>query len=209
MGKGVGLKIKMFNKRLSIMGRVKQTVLVFLIPVIFSCSATRINTYSIDGKETVCNRDTRLGSVVVLPEVAWRKDQKEPRKREAMALVEIKKAFEEISCGRVSSSDGVKGFSGWSLIPEEKIMHRFSDEGFDTIIFIRIEELTPRLNVTFSIPFLWSGANEADFRIRVVTTKTGEVLNDMRIQRVTGGLFHIRPAEWSGDELYLALRAII
>ena len=77
------------------------------------------------------------------------------------------------------------------------------------MIIIRIEELTPKLGITYSIPFLWNGTNEADFRIKVISVKTGNIVTDMRIKRETGGPFNIRPAEWSRDELYLALRSII
>jgi len=197
-------------KRATIVKFSKILISIYLAFIVSACTTTRVNTYSIDGKETICiDKNVNFGSVVILPEVAWRKDQKEPEKREAMALNEIKKAFKNISCGKVLLPDGVKEFSNWSGTTEEKLLTKFSDEGFDTVIIIRIEELTPRLNVTFSIPFLWSGSNEADFHIKVISVKTGEIFNDMRIQRVTGGLFHIRPAEWSKDELYLALQQLI
>ena len=196
--------------RTAIMKYSKIMTAIYLAFIISACATTRVNTYSIDGKETICNgKSFDLGSVVILPEVAWRKDQKEPKKREEMALNEINKAFKDISCGKVSLPNGVKGFSNWSVVKEEELLNKFSDEGFDTVIIIRIEELTPRLNITFSLPFLWSGSNEADFHIKVISVKTGKVLNDMRVQRVTGGLFHIRPAEWSKDELYLALKQLV
>ncbi|VAW55970.1 hypothetical protein MNBD_GAMMA07-682 [hydrothermal vent metagenome] len=189
---------------------VKIVIMIYLAIVISSCATTRVNTYSVDGKETICNgKNINLGSVVVLPEAAWRKDQKEPKKREEMALNEIKKAFKNMSCGNVLLPKGVKEFSNWSKEIEEQSLNKYLDEGFDTVIIIRIEELTPRLNITFSIPFLWNGANEADFHVKVISIKTGMLLNDMRIQRITGGLFHIRPAEWSKDELYLALKQIV
>ncbi|VAW51335.1 hypothetical protein MNBD_GAMMA05-840 [hydrothermal vent metagenome] len=193
------------------MGRIlKILITIYLTFIISACATTTVNTYSIDGKETICNgKNVNLGSVVILPEVAWRKNQKEPKKREEVALNEIKNAFKNISCGKISLFDGVKDFSNWSGIVEQELLTKFSDEKFDTVIIIRIEELTPRLSITFSIPFLWSGSNEVVFHIKVISVKTGKILNDMRIQRVTGGLFHIRPAEWSKDELYLALQQII
>jgi len=188
---------------------IKHTAIIFTLFFISSCVTTRINTYSINEKETICHKNINLGSIIILPEAAWRKDQKEPIKREQMALSEIKKAFKEISCGKVSSSNGIKQFSNWSELSEKITLEKFSNKGFDTIIFIRIEELTPRLNITFSIPFLWSGTNEADFRVKTISIKTGKILNDMRIKRETGGFFNIRPAEWSKDELYAALLSIV
>lgn len=192
------------------MNFIKFTAVIFILILTVGCTATRVYTYSVDGKETICNvGNINLGDIVVLPEAAWRNDQKEPEKRKEMALNEIKEAFKDISCGNVSSPNGIREFSNWTGTSEVEILEKFSKEGFNTIIVIRIEELTPRLNITFSIPFLWSGSNEADFRVRVISIKTGKILNDMRIKRVTGGPFNIRPAEWSKDELYFALRKIV
>ena len=184
--------------------------MIYFAIVISSCATTRVKTYSVDGKETICNgKNINLGSVVVLPETAWRKDQKEPRKREEMAINEIKKAFKNMSCGNVMLPKGVKEFSNWSSMAKEKLLSMLSSEGFDTAVIIRIEELTPRLNITFSLPFLWSGSNEADFQIKVISVKTGKVFNDMRIRRITGGVFNIRRAERSGEELYFSLQNIV
>jgi len=169
-----------------------------------------MSTYSIDKNEFICNEiNTDLGNIVVLPEAAWRTDQKEPVKREEMSLEEIRSVFKNIPCGKIFSPDGIKNFSNWSDIPEADMLNGFSDQGIDTVIIIRMEELTPRLEITFSIPFLWSGYSEADFRIRVISVRTGHTLTDVRIKRVTGGPFNVRPAEWSRAELSAALHSII
>ncbi len=167
-----------------------------------------MRTYQAAGKSIICG-DRDLGKIVVLPEAAWRLDQKEPDKREAMALAEIEKSFQQFPCGSISYPEGIREFSNWASEPESELLKRFSGEGIDTIIIIRIEELTPRLQVTFSLPFLWVGSTEADFRIRVISVKTGAVLNDMRVKQLTGGPFNIRPAEWSRIELNIALEKII
>jgi len=172
------------------------------------CSATRMSVYSADKKETICQNSVNLGHAVVLPEVAWRNDQKEPSKREEMALKEITSAFKDISCAQISIPEDIKSFSTWSSMSESKLINMFSNKGVDTIIIIRIEELTPRVEITFSLPFLWSGSNEADFHIKAISLKDGRILNNMRIKRVTGGPFNIRPAEWSKDELNAALQSI-
>ena len=167
----------------------------FILLFIAGCSTTQMHTYSIDEKETICeNKSVDLGHTVILPEAAWRKDQKEPVIREQMALKEINKAFKDFPCGSVSFTNGVKAFSNWTALPQQEMLSRFSNQRIDTVIIIRIEELTPRLGITFSIPFLWSGTNEADFRIKVISVNTGNILNDMRVKRVTGGPFNIRPA---------------
>ncbi len=172
------------------------------------CATTTISKYQAVGESTICNGNN-LGSIAVLPETAWRPDQKEPELRSMMALEAITKSFQIIPCGNVSKSGGIKEFSNWSSRPESELLTRFSAEGVDTLIIIRIEELTPRLNFTFSLPFLWGGTNEADFRVRVISVKTGAILNDMRVKQVTGGPFNVRPAEWSRADLNSALHKVI
>lgn len=113
-----------------------------------------------------------------------------------------------IPCGNIALPDGIRNYSLHN-IPEVEMLNNFSNKGVDTVIIIRIEELTPGLEITFSIPFLWSGSNEADFRIKVISVKTGNIFIDMRVKRVTGGPFNIRPADWSRAELNAALSGII
>jgi hypothetical protein len=182
---------------------------IFVITLLGTgCATTTISKYQAVGESTICNgRD--LGTVAVLPETAWRSDQKEPEKRSMMALEEITKSFQMMSCGKLSEPGGVKAFSNWSSNPESELLAQFIVKGVDTLIIIRLEEFTPRLSFTFSLPFLWRGSNEADYRIRVISTKTGTVLNDMRVKQVTGGAFNVRPAEWSREELSSALAKTI
>jgi len=184
---------------------------VFLYISLSGCAATRTSVYSASKNAIICsnNPTPELGNIIVLPETAWRSDQKEPEKRNAMFLGELEKVFNSIPCGKARSDNSLQSISNWSEIPDSTLRNMFSAKGVDTIIIIRIEELTPRLEVTFSIPFLWSGKSEADFRVKVISVKSGKTLNDMRVKRVTGGPFNIRPAAWSKTELYEALRSII
>jgi hypothetical protein len=186
---------------------------VFLaaIAVLFAgCATTMTDKYLAAGREKICDgKGWLLGYTAVLPEAAWRKDQKEPRKREMMALEEIKKSFQNLPCGNLNAPGGIREFSNWSGKPESELLKQFNKEGVDTIILLRIEELTPRIFFTLSLPVLWGGSNEADFRIRALSVKSGEVLSDMRVKRYTGGPFNIRPAKWSGAELNAALHDII
>jgi hypothetical protein len=177
---------------------------------IAGCATTSTKIYPVSEKTAICSRNSKnFGYTAVLPEAAWREDQKEPAKRELMALEEIRKSFDNFPCGNLSAPGGVRGFAKWSRKSESALLKDFSNEGVDTIIILRMEELTPRLYFTFSLPVLWSGSNEADFRIRMLSVKTGEVLVDMRVLRSTGGPFNIRPAEWARDELRAALHNII
>ena len=183
---------------------------IILAMLIAGCATTSTKIYQMSEKAAICSRNSKnFGYTAILSEAAWREDQKEPAKRELMALEEIKKAFDNFPCGNLSAPGGVREFAKWSRKSESELLKDFSNEGVDTIIILRMEELTPRLYFTFSLPFLWGGSNEADFRIRMLSVKTGEVLVDMRVIRITGGPFNIRPAEWARDELQAALHNII
>ena len=185
------------------------TIIILLLSI-GGCAYTSMKTYRAAGKPSICDgKNDSLGHIAVLPETAWRNDQKEPAKRESMALEEIKNAFQGFPCGSLSAPGGVREFSSWSSKLESELLRQFSNEGVDTIILLRIEELTPYIYFTFSLPILWGGSNEADFRIRMLSVKTGDVLTDMRVRRSTGGPFNIRPAEWSRMELKEALRDIL
>jgi hypothetical protein len=184
--------------------------IIILASLIAGCAVTSMKTYRAAGSPAICNaKNDSLGHVAVLPEAAWRSDQKEPAKREAMALEEIRNAFKNFPCGNLAAPGGIRNFSGWSGKPEAQLLQQFSRKGVDTIILLRIEELTPNIFITFSLPVLWGGSNEVDFRIRMLSVKTGKVLTDMRVRRSTGGPFNIRPAQWSGKELRAALQSII
>jgi len=184
--------------------------ITILVVLVAGCTSTTIKTYRAAGKPAICDGiNDNLGHIVVLPETAWRSDQKEPTKRESMALEEIKNAFEDFPCGNLSTPGGIRDYFSWSSKPESEILKQLSNEGVDTIILLRIEELTPNFYLTFSLPILWAGSNEADFSIRVLSVTTGDVLTDMRVRRSTGGPFNIRPAEWSRHELRAALRDVI
>ena len=185
-------------------------IMVFLTAVSLSgCAQTAEQTYYGAGSKTICSGNVYLGHIAVLPETDWREDQKEPEERQSMALREIMGAFSEIPCGNLSPPGGIKEFSDWSAKPESELLKQFFDDGVDTVIMLRLEELTPRIYFTFSLPILWGGSNEADFRIRMLSVQSGKVLSDMRLKRSTGGPFNIRPAGWSGKELREGLRSVI
>ena len=184
--------------------------IIILSMLIAGCATTSTKIYQMSEKTAICSGNSNYyGYIAVLPEAAWRDDQKEPAERELMALEEIKKAFDNFPCGNLSAPGGVRDFAKWSRKSETELLKYFSNEGVDTLILLRIEELTPRLYFTFSLPIFWGGSNEADFRIRMLSVKTGEVFVDMRVIRSTGGPFNIRPAEWARDELQAALHNII
>ena len=153
---GSGVTLAFVSKNVK---RVLNMKVIYLFSImllslsIAGCASTSIKTYRAAGKPIICDgKNDGLGHIVVLPETAWRNDQKEPSKRESMALEEIKNAFQNFPCGNLSAPGGIRDFSSWSSKPESELLKQFSNEGVDTIILLRIEELTPYLYFTFSLP---------------------------------------------------------
>ena len=178
--------------------------------VLSACGTTTTNAYLAAGAEPLCAANgAALGVVAVLPETAWRADQKEPALRVAMAERAIARAFQKLSCGSLAAPGGVRAFERWSDRPEEETLRALAGAGVETVVLLRIEELTPRIGVTFSLPLLWTGASEADFRIRVIHLPSRTVRLDARIQRATGGPFQLRPPEWAEEELERALERVV
>ena len=184
-------------------------MLAAVVTLLSGCAATTTDVYLAAGSVPLCRSGAPLGPTVVLPEAAWRADQKDISQRLEMAQQAIESAFADFPCGSLLEPGGIRGFSHWADRPEAELLAQLGSQGVDTVIFLRLEELTPRLLVTLSLPFLWSGTSEADFRVRAVTTEASSVLVDLRVKRTTGGPFHLRPASWAEAELEAALRGAI
>ena len=111
--------------------------IIILTMFIEGCATTSTKIYQMSEKTTICSRNSdNFGYIAVLPEAAWRLDQKEPAKRELMALEEIKKAFDNFPCGNLSVPGGVREFAKWSRKSESELLKYFSNEGVDTIILL-------------------------------------------------------------------------
>ncbi len=93
------------------------------------CASTTVHTYRAVGENTICGKEDRsLGYIAVLPEVAWRSDQKEPEKRQSMVRDEVEDAFADFPCGSTDNPGGIREFSNWSSIPESEILDKFSTQ---------------------------------------------------------------------------------
>jgi len=171
-----------------------------------ACTATQIQSHVASGDSPLCAQTADLGRIAVVPETAWRANQKDRDERTAMATGAIRRAFSDLGCG---SDLNVREFASWSSSLEADQLRRLSDDGVDTAIFIRVEELGPTLAITLSVPFLWVGLSEAQVGLRAIHIPTQRVLLDARIRRVRGGPFQLRPASWAQAELEGALVSLV
>ncbi|MEZ4217036.1 MAG: hypothetical protein R3E88_11205 [Myxococcota bacterium] len=172
------------------------------------CMSGHVESWDAVGAPAPC-ASAALGTVAVLPETAWREDQKDRAEREAMALRAIERALEGLGCGSLAPPGGVRALAPWSAQGDAALAAALAAEGVDTALLVRVEELGPRVAVTLSLPILWVGTTEADFRVRMLRTRDGAVWLDRRVRRTSGGPFQLRPAAWAEDELAAGLRAAL
>jgi len=181
-------------------------VVLTLLIAVPGCSGVFSQLHTATGSAPLCMPDRELGRVVVLPETAWRIDQKDVPEREAMALRALDRAFSIDECG---GDTDVRELSNWSSVIESSWLDALGEEGAETVVFVRIEEVGPTVAVTFSLPLLWISTSEAQLRVRAIHVPTREVLLDAGLKRSVGGPFQLRPAAWAEAELEAALLALL
>lgn len=181
-------------------------VVAALASVLVGCSSTVVQMHIASGAAPLCSSSRDLGRVAVVPEAAWRVDQKDVPERLAMATRALDRAFSTAECGDKLE---VRPFAPWSQALEQDRLDSLAAAGVDTAVFVRVEELGPTLAVTFSVPFLWVGTSEAQLRLRAIHIPTGRVLLDAGVKRCRGGPFQLRPASWAESELEASLTDLL
>ena len=180
--------------------------LLALAPLLgLACSTTMTNLYVAAGEPPLCEVNPNLGRVIVVAETAWRPNQKDVAEREAMVERSLAEVLGALPCGQVE----IDSLTAWADRSEQAVLSALAARGAQTAVLVRIEELTPQLALTFSVPFLWASTSEADFRLRALGTADGSVMLDARVRRFTGGPFQLRPAKWAEDELTAGLAELV
>ncbi len=187
-------------------------ILISLMLILEGCTFSQFYIHDSFPVSNLCKtfnfQEGNDSNIIFLWETAWRKDQKEPDLREQMIRESMNNILENFKCSAQFNFNTKIENINWGSQLESAIIQKYSQRGFDTIVLIRVEELTPTIQITLSLPFLWSSTNEADLRIRAISVKNQKILMDRHIKRVKGGVFQLRPASWSRYELEAILRQI-
>jgi len=177
-----------------------------MLALLVGCSSTITQTHIAGGAAPLCPEGLELGRVAVFPEAVWRADQKDVAKRTAMAAQAVGRAFSDLTC---ADDVAVHAFAPWSDELEQARLESLAGAGVDTAVLVRVEELGPTLAVTFSVPFLWVGMSETQFRLRAIHIPSSRVLLDASVKRSRGGPFQLRPASWAEPVLEDALITLV
>ena len=135
--------------------------------------------------------------------------RRSPRNVLPWRVVRCRRRSQTLPCGSLAPRAGFGPSRRGRARRRRRCSRELSEAGVETAILLRLEELTPQILVTFSVPFLWFGASEADFWIRVIHLPSRSVRLDARIKRTTGGPFHLRPPARAEEELVHALEQLL
>lgn len=180
------------------MSKLKSLLLVLFLS---GCATVQVQREVFQGEAPLFQPARTLGVIEVCPETRWRPDQKEPKLREGIARAAIEAVFRSIPTGRVNA---IRPFA-----PSSSREERFETEraaGIDTMVFITVEELGPKLYL--SIPALWSTYSDIQFQLWAVRT-TGETVLDVKHHRTVGGPFQLRGLGPLQGEMETALRDVL
>lgn len=189
----------------------KLTSILLILSTISSCATTVITVHK-SNQETNLNTDiiSSKKSVLVLWGTAWRKDQKEPKLREDFASNAINKFFLEsklFSDIKVIKTYKEKNVINFSDIEALELNKNEYQSKYEKIIFIRVEELGPTLNLYLS-PILFDGSTEVKLRVRVLDTNTSKLNSDIYSEWKNGGPFVLKGIKTLEQDMYDNLKSI-
>ena len=159
-----------------------------------------------DGPPPYKAKDSRE-KIVVYWGTAWRTNQKEPSKREAIAAKGIAEFFE--STPRFETLLISKSIAGRDalLATDTEAVSEAKAAGADRVVIIRIEELTPNLMFCL-LPVVWRTENEVSLHVRSIHCGTGRVDADVSTRWTRGGLFNVLGAKSLPVDFEGALKAV-
>jgi hypothetical protein len=137
---------------------------------------------------------------------AWRPDQKEIARREAIAAKGIEDFFRTNPCFSVQTISRTIDGRDVLLLGDREILATVPTD-IDRIHIIRFEELGPVL-VFYLSPILWTSDLNIDVRVRTLNARTGTIESDVSAHWRKGGPFNLRGTAGLPDDLAGTLRAI-
>jgi hypothetical protein len=176
----------MKSRSVTIGSLVRSLILAALVFVIGGCSTT-VKFYATGATPPLCRAGAHKDSVAVYWGTAWRADQKEVARREAMVATGLSEFFGGTSCfTTVSLLRTVNGRDPLVLTDPELLASAPVDAG--RIFVIRVEELGPNLMFYLS-PILWETRNDVVLRVRSLNTRSKALESDVTVRWTRGGAF--------------------
>jgi hypothetical protein len=170
------------------------------------CSTTAVKLYPAGLTPPLCRAGAQQDSIAVYWGTAWRADQKEAARREAIAAKGLSEFFGGTSCFRtLALSRTINGHDPLLLTDPELLASAPADA--DRIFIIRVEELGPNLMFYLS-PILWETRNDVVLRVRSLNVKTKRLESDVSVRWTRGGAFGLLGTDSLPPDFFGAVEAV-
>lgn len=171
------------------------------------CAGTTTQQYRSGHAGTSCQAGSTRAPAVVVWGTAWRSNQAEQASREATAERTIREFFEGGGClAKADVVNQVQGRASTTLSDVELLRWaRAQPAGYEQLVQLRLEELTPQTTVRPSL-VLWDSGNLVQLRARVLDVATMKLVSDRAVQVYVGGGYSLRGASALAQDLQSALQ---
>jgi len=171
------------------------------------CSSIAVSYHAAGVEPPLFKPKDSGGKIIVYWGTAWRANQKEPSRREALAAKGIAEFFSSnLRWETLHISRSIAG-RGALLATDTEAISEAKTAGAERVLIIRIEELGPNLMFYLS-PILWRTENEVLFHVRAINCQTGQVEADVSTRWVRGGPFTLLGADSLPVDFAGALKAV-
>ena len=191
-------------------GRGFASLRLFAVPALLflasGCSSTTVTLHSAGNDPRLCKETAKSVKAVVYWGTAWRRDQKETGRREAIIEKGVEDFLRTMTCLSVQTiSRTIDGRNVLQLSDNEVLA--MIPPGIDRIHILRFEELGPVLQFYLS-PILWTSDLNIQVRIRTLNVRTGSLESDVTVHWRKGGPFNLRGTGGLPAELAEMLRTV-
>ncbi len=164
--------------------------IVPLVLCLYSCTSTTITFHTAGMEPPLCMDAARGAKTVVYWGTAWRADQKEPSRREAIIAKGVEDFFRTTPCFSVQTINRTIEGRDVLLLGDKEIIASVP-AGVERVHILRFEELGPTL-VFYLSPILWTSDLDIQVRVRTLNARTGSLESDVAAHWRRGGPFNLR-----------------
>jgi len=170
------------------------------------CTSTTITFHSLGMEPPLCKDNAKEVKTIVYWGAAWRADQKEIARREAIIAMGIEDFFRATPCFSVKTISRTVDGRNVLLLGDKEILASVPAD-VERVHVLRFEELGPTL-VFYLSPILWTSDLDIQVRVRTLNVRTGGLESDVTAHWRKGGPFNLRGTAGLPEDLAGILQAI-
>jgi hypothetical protein len=170
------------------------------------CTSTTVTFHATGTGPPLCRDSSRGAKTVIYWGTAWRTDQKEIARREAIIAKGIDDFFRTTPCFSVQTISRIVDGRDVLLLGDKEILASVPAD-VERVHILRFEELGPVL-VFYLSPILWTSDLDIQLRVRTLNARTGSFESDVTVRWRKGGPFNLRGTDSLPPDLAGTLGAI-